>query len=43
MEKSDHAVESAEEEDDHFEELPDGAGCTGIWEYLSERRERNDD
>lgn len=28
--------------DDHLDEVPDGAGCTGIWEHLSERREADD-
>lgn len=28
-------------DDDHVEELPDGAGCTEIWEHLSERRKQN--
>ena len=25
-------------EDDHLRDLPDGAGCTEIWEHLSERQ-----
>ena len=25
--------------DDHLDDLPEGAGCTEIWEHLSERRE----
>lgn len=29
--------------EDHLADLPDGAGCTGIWEYLSEQREADDD
>ena len=28
---------------EHLDDLPDGAGCTGIWEYLSERRQSDDD
>jgi hypothetical protein len=24
--------------EDHLTELPDGAGCTEIWEHLSENR-----
>lgn len=24
----------------HLEEVPDGSGCTEIWEHLSERREK---
>lgn len=33
----------AEDDDqpDYFDELPDGSGCTEIWEYLSERRSPN--
>ncbi|MDB2225133.1 hypothetical protein PM076_03865 [Halorubrum ezzemoulense] len=27
------------EESAHVEDVPDGAGCTEIWERLSERRE----
>ncbi|WP_227355723.1 hypothetical protein [Haladaptatus salinisoli] len=25
-------------EDDHLDDVPDGSGCTEIWEHLSERR-----
>jgi len=28
--------------DDRFEEIEDGAGCTEIWETLSELRARTD-
>ena len=35
--------DSAERDDDHFEDLDPGAGCTEIWEYLSERREREEE
>lgn len=28
--------------DDHLDDVEAGAGCTEIWEYLSERRERSD-
>ncbi|WP_247730656.1 hypothetical protein [Halovivax limisalsi] len=31
-----------ESDDEHFEELPDGAGCTEIWEHIAERRGRGD-
>jgi hypothetical protein len=24
--------------DDHLQDLPDGSGCTEIWEHLAERR-----
>lgn len=27
-----------EAEDDHLEDLPDGSGCTEIWEHLEGRR-----
>ena len=30
------------EEADHLAELSDGAGCTEIWEHLSERREADE-
>lgn len=26
-------------ETEHLDDVPDGAGCTGIWEHLSDRRE----
>lgn len=29
-----------EDEADHLAEVPDGSGCTEIWEHLAERRER---
>ncbi len=37
-------IEEPEEEstDEHLADLPDGAGCTDIWEYLSERRKDDD-
>ncbi|MFC7026673.1 hypothetical protein ACFQJ5_02155 [Halomicroarcula sp. GCM10025324] len=28
---------------DHLEDVEDGAGCTEIWEHLSEERERSGD
>ena len=28
-------------EKDHVTDLPDGAGCTEIWEQLSEKRAEN--
>lgn len=32
---------TAEEADtDHLDDLPDGAGCTEIWEHISETKER---
>ena len=29
--------------DDHLSDVPDGSGCTEIWEHLSERRGSNED
>ncbi|WP_227373671.1 hypothetical protein [Haladaptatus halobius] len=29
---------SEQSEDDHLDDVPDGSGCTEIWEHLSERR-----
>ncbi|WP_162833870.1 hypothetical protein [Haladaptatus cibarius] len=29
--------------DDHLEDVPDGSGCTEIWEHLSERRDADED
>ncbi|MFC5136074.1 MULTISPECIES: hypothetical protein [Haloferacaceae] len=31
--------EAPTEESDHLEDLKDGAGCTEIWEHLSENRD----
>lgn len=31
--------ERTERERSHLEDVEDGAGCTEIWEHLSERRE----
>lgn len=28
--------QGTEPDDDHLRDLPDGAGCVEIWEYLSE-------
>lgn len=28
--------------DDHLADIEEGAGCTEIWEHLSERREADD-
>jgi hypothetical protein len=30
--------DSADRDDDHLSDLPDGAGCTEIWAHLAERR-----
>lgn len=34
-------AESREDETAHLNDVPDGSGCTEIWEHLSERRERD--
>lgn len=31
--------EETEEDADHLAEVPDGCGCTEMWEHLSGRRE----
>jgi len=31
--------ETRDEADDHLSDLPDGSGCTEIWDHLSEERE----
>ncbi|MDG5775390.1 hypothetical protein VB773_10940 [Haloarculaceae archaeon H-GB2-1] len=37
---TDSAVDSdADNDDDHLADIEDGAGCTEIWEHLSDRRE----
>lgn len=36
-------LDQSEDHDDHVEEIEDGAGCTEIWEHLSERRADDDD
>lgn len=35
--------EQSGDDGDHLEDVPDGAGCTEIWETLSERRDGDDD
>jgi len=37
------ADDADHEDDDHLADVPDGAGCTEIWEHLAERREENAD
>ena len=37
------AEEREREDEEHLEEIPDGSGCTEIWEHLSERRAEADD
>ena len=34
---------STPDADEHLADLEDGAGCTEIWEKLSEQREEDDD
>ena len=29
--------------DEHLQDVPDGAGCTEIWEHLSNNRDSDDD
>jgi len=29
--------------DEHLEDVPDGAGCTEIWEHLSNERDDGDE
>ncbi|WP_259371246.1 hypothetical protein [Natranaeroarchaeum aerophilus] len=31
--------EDDEQQDDHLSDIEEGAGCTEIWEHLSEQRE----
>lgn len=44
MSEEDTPADVPDEEDavetDHLDDLEPGAGCTEIWEHLSERRER---
>jgi hypothetical protein len=35
--------ETQDRDDDHLADVEPGAGCTEIWEHLSERRENHDD
>ena len=28
--------------DEHLDDVPDGAGCTEVWETLSDHRDRSD-
>lgn len=36
-------AETEESATDHLEDIEDGAGCTEIWEQLSEQREQGTD
>jgi hypothetical protein len=37
--RPDSGADEAAEDDDHLTSLDDGAGCTEIWEHLSEARD----
>lgn len=37
--EQDAATEDVERNDDHLDGIEEGAGCTEIWEHLSEQRE----
>ncbi|GAA0665537.1 hypothetical protein ACFQDG_13220 [Natronoarchaeum mannanilyticum] len=34
-----HETDEEEPEDDHLADIEEGAGCTEIWEHLSEQRD----
>lgn len=34
--------ETPGDDDDHLTDVPDGAGCTEIWEHISERRDADE-
>ena len=36
------ATEDEVQDDDHLSDVPVGAGCTEIWEHLSEQRAADD-
>lgn len=40
VDEIDDAADAGEppERDDHLADVPDGCGCTEVWEHLSERR-----
>lgn len=38
-----HPEKDGERDDEHLSDVPDGAGCTEIWEHLAERREDETD
>lgn len=40
MSSKDETENAADTADDHLDGLEDGAGCTEIWEKLSENREK---
>lgn len=35
-------MSNEERDDDHLEDVEEGAGCTEIWEHLSEKREQEE-
>ncbi len=37
--KMSNSSSSAADDDAHLDEVPDGAGCTEIWEHLSDGRD----
>jgi hypothetical protein len=37
-----HPTAEETEDDQHLSDVPVGAGCTEIWEHLSEQRTAND-
>lgn len=37
--KMSNSASSTEDDGAHLDELPDGAGCTEIWEHLSDGRD----
>ncbi|PSP76319.1 hypothetical protein BRC86_01560 [Halobacteriales archaeon QS_3_64_16] len=38
---SDRSPRSEHSDQDHFQGVEDGCGCTEVWEHLSEQREKN--
>jgi hypothetical protein len=40
--KSDGNADEQEVDSEHVDDLPDGSGCTEIWEHLSEQRAAED-
>lgn len=34
--------QSEQRDDEHLQDLPDGSGCTEIWEHIAERRADDD-
>lgn len=42
-ENTDSEQDTATDAPEHLEELPDGSGCTEIWEHISENRDKTTD